>query len=58
MYAIKPNCKPMKRIYTAILLIFLFTLGVHASDSEARITHFDERDGFTEGSVTGGIQDY
>ena len=48
----------MKRIYTAILLIFLFTLGVHASDSEARITHFDERDGFTESYVTGVIQDY
>ena len=48
----------MKRIYTAILLIFLFTLGVYASDSEARITHFDERDGFTESYVTGVIQDY
>ena len=48
----------MKRIYTAILLIFLFALGVHASDSEARITHFDERDGFTESYVTGVIQDY
>lgn len=47
----------MNRIFTIISCLFLSVVNVLASDEEARISHFDERDGFTESYVTAVIQD-
>ena len=46
----------MNRIIIALTML-LTSLPLLAEETEVRITHFDERDGFTESYITGVIQD-
>lgn len=47
----------MKRFYSTIILLLLLSGSLTASADEARITHFDDRDGFTESYITAVMQD-